>query len=303
MSNWPHFSSSTQQNPRPLTYQRSPVPMLNPTSSFPAVRECVSHWSHCSSSSQWTPTLLCATSGHLPHPHNSSLYLRCQGPGYAACVCRCQYTGMCFDQHTRRCVFPDTFPDTNCQVIKSLSPSQPMNKPETNVNANDILKETRLSLNIQNSNTTIPGHGNTSVSGYGIHAGELYSHQPEAMRQVTDMENLILEDNSLIPAWAMALLACCAVIIAMLIVLLLYWCPNGVYMSSGHFLSPYSLVYSICHCQKEPLLSLLWGEAIVDSQYVAVNIGMVHWETDIQTKYMQSGPCKIGPFWNKSTFW
>ena len=210
------------KHPPHVSCQWPPVPLLNLTSSIPAVRECVSHWSHCSSSSQWNPRIQCPTSGHLPHPHNSSLYLRCQGPGYAACVCSCQYTGMCFDQDIRRCVFPDTFPDTNCQVIQPPSPYKPMNKPEAEWNANDILKNTKLTLNNENSNSNKSGDGNISVSDPGIHDGELYSHQPEAIRQVTDTENLILEDHSLIPAWAMALLACCAVIVAMLIVLLLY---------------------------------------------------------------------------------
>ena len=36
--------------PTPLSYQWSPVPVLNLTSSIPAVHECMSHWSHCSSS-------------------------------------------------------------------------------------------------------------------------------------------------------------------------------------------------------------------------------------------------------------
>ena len=209
----------------------STVPVVNLTSSIPAVRECVTRWSHCSSSSLWNPRILCPTSGHLSHPHNSSLYLRCRGPGYAACVCSCRYTGMCFDQDTHRCVFPDTFPDTSCQVMTSSSPQKLVNKPEANISGNDILKNTKPFLNNVNSNNNISGHGNTSVTGSGIQAGELYSYQPEAVRQVTDMDNLILEDHSLIPAWAMALLACCGVIVAMLIVLLLYWYYNAVYMS------------------------------------------------------------------------
>ena len=115
--------------------------------------------------------------------------------------------------------------------MKSSSPQKLVNKPETNINANYILKNTKLSFNNVYSSNKISGQGNTAVSGNGIQDGELYSYQPEAVRQVTDMDNLILEDHSLIPAWAMALLACCGVIVAMLIVLLLYWYFNAVYMS------------------------------------------------------------------------
>ena len=181
---------------------------------LPAEHECESHWSYCRSSSQLVQRIICPEPGHLPHPTNSSLFLRCHEAGDAACVCRCHYSFMCFDRITQQCIFPELYPDNGCR-IDSLTNEENSITDKSELPQNTLLNEILK--------------GQKKKQEKSLHHGSPppltidFQRQLYGDRWTLSSDGEILEDDSLFPAWALALLACCGVIIVMLIVLIFYW--------------------------------------------------------------------------------
>ena len=180
---------------------------------FTADHECESHWSYCRSSSQLIQRIICPEPGHLPHPTNSSLFLRCQEAGDAACVCRCHYSFMCFDRITQQCIFPELYPDNGCWRDTAEN-KQDSIIDESKLPPNTLLNEILKGQNKKQEKSLY--HGSPHPFTFDFQR-QLYGD-----RWTLSSDGEILEDESLFPAWALALLACCGVIIVMLIVLILY---------------------------------------------------------------------------------
>ena len=181
---------------------------------LPADHECESHWSYCHSSIQLVQRIICPEPGHLPHPTNSSLFLRCQEAGDAACVCRCHYSFMCFDRITQQCIFPELYPDNGCWIDSAENEHNSIidkSKLPQNTLLDEILKG-------QKKKQDKPlYHGSPPPFTFDFQR-QLYGD-----RWMLSSDGDILKDDSLFPAWVLAFLACCGVIIVILVVLILYW--------------------------------------------------------------------------------
>ena len=197
---------------------------------IPDLPACLSHWSYCLSSSLVQPPLICPERGHVPHPSNASLFLRCHQPGHAACVCRCQYDGMCFDHATRKCVFSAIFPENHCQnkyivtTESDTSTAEEISQADEQLEKKDLQEQENAVLK-----DNVPGPQGPEEYVDSLDFGPTppflfhpYNKPAQAFRQVAPANDLIVEDNSLFPAWAVALLAFCGVIVVMLVVLILY---------------------------------------------------------------------------------
>ena len=136
---------------------------------------------------------------------------------------------MCFDHATRKCVFSELFPDNHCKFRHNAKPyfegrtgeevvptAQHLPTVDLPEQQNEVLKDILHGKPRQDDTVVFSELGPTPPFLYDFYI------RPQALQQVASPNELIVEDNSLFPAWAIALLSFCGVIVVMLVVLILY---------------------------------------------------------------------------------
>ena len=193
--------------------------------------------------------------GHFPHPSNISVFLRCQDPGYKACVCTCRYEKMCFDVKKKLCQFEylddmidcsrplqavhltyishshfktgsiRTIPDEiesfggHQQNVSTVS-------PEDNAINTELINQGMRKKDEKTSQGFFPGrlHEHTLVhkNPNGEHGSIQLQRTTITARQISKPMKLLVHDHSSFPAWAVALVVLCIVILLVLLVMFMY---------------------------------------------------------------------------------
>ena len=192
-------------------------------------KQCRNHISRCFDLTFTTATFTCPARGRFRHPENDWMFYLCSGPKERACVCACPLTRI-FDPGRAVCRrFSPGF-KSNDDVIAT---------PEK-VALNTTVKPTTTTTTTTTMNTSkaFNSHEKPTKSNRTNHRA---THAPHGQRRETRPPyatsrplRLVkrrqtaarslspIEDYSLFPAWAIALLVMIGVIVMMFVVLAMY---------------------------------------------------------------------------------